>query len=74
MEIGKDKVVTGFIGHDEKSAEFDVKDFDISGDDLSAGLEPGLEDIRRLTARANTLAKNHVLAAGVCRPPEMREV
>tara|TARA_R110002126_G_scaffold289977_2_gene446038 strand:- start:422 stop:934 length:513 start_codon:yes stop_codon:yes gene_type:complete len=65
LKIRKDKVASDLIGNDERSAEFDVKDFDIFGDELSAGVEPTFEDTRRITARANKLAKNRVAAAGV---------
>jgi hypothetical protein len=64
-KIRKDKVASDLIGNDERSAEFDVKDFDIFGDELSAGVEPTFEDIRRITTRANKLAKDRVAAAGV---------
>jgi len=65
LKIRKDKVASDLIGNDERSAEFDVKDFDIFGDELSAGVEPTFEDTRRITARANKLANNRVAAAGV---------
>jgi hypothetical protein len=61
----KDKVATDLIGDDERSVEFDVKDFDMFGDELSDGVELTFKDIRRITARANKLAKGRVAAAGV---------
>lgn len=64
-KMRKDKVATDLIGDDERSAEFDVPDFDIFGDELSDGVEPTFKDIRRITARASKLAKDRVAAGGV---------
>jgi hypothetical protein len=61
----KDKVAADLIGSDERSVEFDVKDFDMFGDELSDGVELTYEDIRRINARSSKLAKDRVAAAGV---------
>ena len=64
-KIRKDKVATDLIGDDDRSVEFEVSDFDMFGDALSEGVELTFEDIRRITARSNKLAKDRVTAAGV---------
>ena len=64
-KLRKNKVAADLIGDDEKSVEFDGQDFDAFGDALSDGVELTYDDKRRITARANKLAKNRVAAAGV---------
>lgn len=43
-KVRKNKVAADFIGDDERSEEFDVKDFDIFGDELPDGVERTFED------------------------------
>lgn len=64
-KIRKDKVAADLIGNDERSEEFDVEDFDIFANELSDGVELTSRDTRRITERANKLAKHRVMAAGV---------
>jgi hypothetical protein len=63
--IRKMKVAADLIGDDLRSAEFDVEDFDMFADELSHGVELTSRDTRRITERANKLAKDRVAAAGV---------
>ncbi|MGJ8596041.1 AAA family ATPase [Sulfitobacter sp.] len=64
-DFRKKKVALDLIGDDERSAEFNVSDIEIFGDDLSDGVELTYMDTWRITARANKLAKDRVAAAGV---------
>lgn len=64
-DFRKTKLAADHIGDDERSAEFDVKDFDTFADDLSEGDTILYRDSRRIAARANKLAKDRVTAAGV---------
>lgn len=61
----KNKLAADLIGEDERSAEFDVSDFDVFASELSEGDVISYRDNRRITARANLLAKARVAAAGV---------
>ncbi len=64
-DLRKKRVATDLIGDDERSAEFDVRDLEIFGDELSDGVDLTWLDEKRITARANKLAKDRVAAAGV---------
>lgn len=64
-DFRKKKVAIDLIGDDERSAEFNVSDIEIFGDELSDGVELTYRDTFRITSRANKLAKNRVAAAGV---------
>lgn len=61
----KNKLAADLIGEDERSAQFDVADFDVFANELSEGDAISNRDNRRITARANLLAKARVAAAGV---------
>ncbi len=64
-DFRKKKLATDLLGDDERSAEFNVKDFGAFADDLSEGDAISHRDSRRITTRANKLAKDRVAAAGV---------
>lgn len=64
-DLRRKRVATDLIGDDELSVEFDVRDLEIFGEELSNGVELTWLDVRRITARADKLAKDRVVAAGV---------
>lgn len=64
-DFRKKKLAMDLIGNDEQSAEFNVKDFDAFANDLAEGDAISYYDKNRITARANKLAKDRVVAAGV---------
>lgn len=61
----KYKLAVDLIGNDDRSVEFGFGNFDDFADVLSEGDEISYRDTRRITSRANKLAKNRVAAAGV---------
>ncbi|MGB5864718.1 MAG: hypothetical protein WBG95_10495 [Sulfitobacter sp.] len=62
-DFRKKKVAIDLIGEDERSAEFNVSDIDIFGDEFSDGVELTYRDTLRITSRSNKLAKNRVAAS-----------
>lgn len=64
-DFRKKKVAIDLIGDDERSAEFNVSDIEMFGDELSDGVELTYRDTLRITSRANKLAKKRVAAIGV---------
>ena len=64
-DFRKKKLAVDLIGNDERSAEFNVQDIDVFADVLSEGDAVSYRDSRRITTRANKLAKDRVAAAGV---------
>lgn len=63
-DFRKKKLAADLIGDDERSAEFNVKDFGTFANNLSEGDAFSYRDSRRITERANKLAKDRVAAAG----------
>ncbi len=62
-EIRKKKLALDLIGEDERSAEFEVDDFDEFAETLSSGTDLTMFDKRRIAQRASNLAKARVTAA-----------
>ncbi len=56
-EIRKKKLARDLIGEDERSAEFEVDDFDEFAETLSSGTDLTMFDKRRIADRASKLAK-----------------
>ena len=59
-DFRKKKLAVDLIGNDERSAEFNVEDIDVFADELSEGDAVSYRDSRRITTRANKLAKDRV--------------
>lgn len=62
-KIRREKLARDLIGDDERSAEFDVADFELFAEELSEGVELTNRDRARAMRRAQKLSEKRIRAA-----------